>query len=237
MSDCIFSPPMQPEVKDLRERDRYVVTEKLVGSFGAAEVTLIDLAEQGMQIEHAQPLRLATKGRLWFKRDDISVSLHAFVVWSKLSKTPNDQGKYLYRSGLRIEEERADFLAAMGMLARHGVIRKDTESLDRKRRRHEQREVDKQKSPTMKRVAVESDISPDQVLLIEHARERLLANFDEAQKWYSRAYFALRDGRTGLSQEMLRYPEDVLAVWEYLERSVPLATIKRVLDQMANRNQ
>lgn len=228
---------MEPDIKELRERQRYMVTERLTGSFGASEVMLIDMAEQGAQIEHAQPLRLATRGRLWFKRGEVSVSLHAMVVWSKLSKTPNDQGKYLYRSGLRIEEGEAEFVGAMRMLAEHGVIRQDTESLERKRKRKEERELQKQGKPTMKRVATESDISPDQVLLIQHARERLRANFDEAQKWYSRAYFALRDGRTGVSPDLMRYPEDVLAVWEYLERSVPLSTIKRIFDQLGDRSQ
>lgn len=228
---------MTPDIKDLRGSERYRVTEKLTGSFGAAEVSVLDLAEQGVQIEHAQPLRLATKGRLWFKRGEVSVSLHAFVVWSKLSGMPNDQGKYLYRSGLRIDEGVEEFVAAMQRLAEHGVIRKDAESLERKRMRHEARQVEKQGKPTMKMVATESDISSDQVLLIEHARDRLKSNFDEAQKWYSRAYFALRDGRTGMGGEMARYPEDVLAIWEYLERSVPLSTIKRVIDQANSRNQ
>ncbi len=222
---------MEPDIKELRERERYLVTEQLTGSFGAVEVSLINLAEQGAQIEHAQPLRLAARGRLWFKRGEVSVSLHAMVVWSRLSRSPNEQGKYLYRSGLRIEEGEAEFLNALRMLAEHGAIRQDPDSLERKRRLREERELERQGKPTMKRVATESDISPDQVLLIQHARERLRANFDEAQKWYSRAYFALRDGRTGVSSELMRYPEDVLAVWEYLERSVPLSTIKRVFDQ------
>ncbi len=222
---------MEPSVRDLRGSERYVVTEALGGSFGSAQVTLIDVGEQGAQIEHPQPLRLATKGRLWFKRGEVSVSLHAFVVWSRLSKTPNSQGKYLYRSGLRIDEGAAEFLSAMQMLAEHGVIRKDNESLERKRKREEEKEQEKVGKPIMKHVPTESDISPDQVLLIQHARARLKENFDEAQKWYSRAYFALRDGRTGVSAELMKYPEDVLAVWEYLERSVPLTTIKRVFDQ------
>lgn len=227
---------MEPDIKELRERERYVLTERLTGSFGAVQVSLINLAEQGAQIEHAQPLRLAARGRLWFRRGEVSVSLHALVVWSRLSKSPNEQGKYLYRSGVRIEEGESEFLAALRMLAEHGAIRPDPESLERKRRVLEEREQQRQGKPTMKRVATESDISPDQVLLIQHARERLRANFDEAQKWYSRAYFALRDGRTGISVELMHYPEDVLAVWEYLERSVPLSTIKRVFDQMAERS-
>lgn len=209
---------MEPQVEDLRSSDRYILNERLTGAFGSAPVTLIDLGEQGVQIEHAQPLRLATKGRLWFKRADVSVSLHAFVVWSKLF------GK-AYRSGLRIDEPAADFLSAIQTMAAHGILKKDDESLNRKRKRIEEKQAAKAGQPTMKFVATESDISPDQVLLVQHARERIKENFDDAQKWYSRAYFALRS-----SGEATKYPEDVLAVWEYLERSVPLAIIKRVFE-------
>jgi PilZ domain-containing protein len=209
---------VEPQVEDLRSSDRYILTEKLSGSFGSAQVVLIDIGEQGVQIEHAQPLRLATKGRLWFKHAGVSVSLHAFVVWSKLS------GKQ-YRSGLRIDEGAAEFVSALNTLAAHGIIRKDDDSLNRKRQRIEDRQKAKSGQPVMKHVATEPDISPDQVLLIQHARKRLKDNFDEAQKWYSRAYFALRT--TG---EAAKYPEDVLAVWEYLERSVPLTVIKRVFE-------
>jgi len=209
---------MEPDVKELRAADRYILSKKLTGSFGSAQVVLIDVGEQGVQIEHASPLRLATKGRLWFKHGGVSVSLHAFVVWSKLF------GKQ-YRSGLRIDEPAAEFLAALNALASHGVIKRDDESLNRKRQRIEEKEKAKAGQPVMKHVATEPDISPDQVLLIQHARKRLKDNFDEAQKWYSRAYFALRT--TG---DAAKYPEDVLAVWEYLERSVPLAVIKRVFE-------
>jgi hypothetical protein len=132
---------------------------------------------------------------------------------------------------LRFDEGAAKFLEAMQMLADQGVIERDDDSLNRKKKRAEEREQDKVGKPIVRMVATESDISPDQVLLIQHARAKLKENFDEAQKWYSRAYFALRDGRTGNAAELMHYPEDVLAVWEYLERSVPLSTIKRVFDQ------
>jgi hypothetical protein len=216
---------VEPNVEDLRSSERYIVNEKLTGSFGSAPVTLIDLAEQGVQIEHSQPLRLATKGRLWFKRAEISVSLHAFVVWSKLF------GK-LYRSGLRIDEPVADFHAALRTLSAHGILVRDDDSLNRKRQRIAAKQEEKALKSTMKFVPVESDITPDQVLLIQHARARLRDNFDEAQKWYSRAYFALRDGTTAIGGQVVKYPEEVLAVWEYLERSVPLPIIKRVFDEM-----
>ena len=47
---------MEPDIEDLRSGDRYILTEKLSGSFGSAPVTLLDVGEQGVQIEHAQPL-------------------------------------------------------------------------------------------------------------------------------------------------------------------------------------
>ena len=64
--------------------------------------------------------------------------------------------------------------------------------------------------------------NPDQILLIQQARERLRANPDEALKWYNRANSPGRRGRRRLDDPP--YREDVLAVWEYLERTIPLQT-------------
>jgi hypothetical protein len=216
------------EIKELRSGERFVVTNRLTGNFNTAEVAILDVAKKGAQIEHGQPVRLASEGRLSFRWYDLGVSVRGTVVWSRLSKTPNHLGKYLYRSGLRIEEENHDFVSAMRTLADSGVIRQDVGSLERKRQRELEKTRQKSAQPTMKFVPTEPEISADQVLLIEHARDRLRTNFDEAQKWYSRAYFSLRDGRTPVSADLMKYPEDVLAVWEYLERSVPLSVIAKV---------
>jgi hypothetical protein len=216
------------EIKDLRSGERFVVTDRLTGNFNTAEVAILNVAHQGAQIEHGQPVRLSSEGRLTFHWGEIGVSVRGVVVWSRLSKTPNHFGKYLYRSGLRIDETNREFLSIMETLANWGVIRQDVDSLERKRLREEEKAQQKNGQPTMKFVPTEPEVSSDQVLLIEHARDRLRTNFDEAQKWYSRAYFALRDGRTPVSADLMKYPEDVLAVWEYLERSVPLSVIAKV---------
>ena len=44
-------------------------------------------------------------------------------------------------------------------------------------------------------------------------------------------------GTTAVGGQVVKYPEEVLAVWEYLERSVPLAVIKRVFDQTPSKGQ
>jgi hypothetical protein len=217
---------MSSDIKDLRTIERYVVAEPLSGSFGAAAITLIDIAEQGAQIEHAQPLRLGARARLWFKRGDVAASVHALVIWSRLSEKPNDEGKLLYRSGLRVEESEENFAPAIQALADHGVIRRDTESLERKRRKFVEREQEKSSKPSVKMIKTE-EVSPDQALLIQHARERLQNDPEEARKWYNRARYAIVESSSPIAAE-IRGREDVLAVWEYLERSVPLSVIVRV---------
>ena len=217
---------MTPDIKDQRAIERYVVVEPLLGSFGAAGITILDIAEQGAQIEHAQPLRLASRGRLWFKRGDVSASVQAMVIWSRLSEKPNDEGKLLYRSGLRVADSQETFAPAIQALADHGVIKRDTESLARKRRKFVEREQEKSSKPSVKMIKTE-EASPDQALLIQHARERLQNDPEEALKWYNRARYAIVESSAPIAAE-IRGREDVLAVWEYLERSVPLSTIVRV---------
>ena len=217
------------EIKDLRTIERYVVVETLMGSFGAAAIKFLDIAEQGARIEHAQPLRLGARARLWFKRGEIAASVHAMVIWSRLSDRPNDEGKLLYHSGLRLDEDGESFAAPIQALADHNVIRRDTESLDRKRRKLLEREQEKTARPSVKMIKTE-DVSSDQALLIQHARERLLANPEEARKWYNRARYAIVESAAPIAAE-IRGREDVLAVWEYLERSVPLSTIARIFDK------
>ena len=220
---------MNPEIRDLRSIERYVVVERLLGSFGAVAISVIDIAEQGAQVEHPQPLRLASRARLWFKRGEVVGSVHALVIWSRLSQTPNNEGKLLYRSGLRVDEPGDGLASSIQALADHNVIRRDTESLERKRRKFIEREHEKSVKPTVKMIRTE-DVPADQALLVQHARERLLADPDEARKWYNRARYAIVESASPIAAE-IRGREDVLAVWEYLERSVPLSTIVRLFDK------
>ena len=61
------------------------------------------------------------------------------------------------------------------------------------------------------------------------ARERLATHPDEALKWYNRARYALDAEDSPIASE-IRHRHDVLAVWEYLERTLPLAKIVRVFE-------
>jgi len=219
------------EVRELRSGERFSVTEPIAGSFGAVRVLVRNIAEQGVQVEHTEPLRIATRARLWFKRGDISVSTQGMVVWSHLSRTPNDEGKLLYLSGLRLEGDADTFAGAMQTLASGGLLRRDAASLERKKERVAARATERAKNPVMKYMPQEVEVPADQALLVQHARERLRANPDEAAKWYNRARFATdEEGGQLVAAELIRHRQDVLAVWEYLERTVPIAVVMRVFD-------
>jgi hypothetical protein len=215
-------------VSELRSSDRFGALEPLAGGFGSASVTILDLAPRGVQIEHSQPLRLSLNGRLWFRRDDVAVSVQGRVVWSHLSSARDANGKLLYHSGIHVPEEAGELAGAIARLERHGVLRKDEESLERKRTTAEERNQQRAARPAVKFVRHGHEVDADTALLILQARDRLRANPAESIKWYNRAKFAIIDSGSPVATDQLRHREEALAVWEYLERSIDIALIERV---------
>ena len=216
------------DVTDLRSTERFRVAQPLSGSFGLATVAVVDVSAGGAQIEHTQPLRLGSRARLLLKRGEVAVAVPAQTVWSHLSKTPNSEGKYVYRSGVRLEQATQEYVAAMQLLFEQGAITADPESLERKKKK----ELEKASRPVVKYLRPDVEITSDQRLLIEHARKQLLSNPDEAQRWYQRAKYAITHGTASLAGDDIHNREDVLAVWEYLERSVDVSIIAIVFERM-----
>jgi hypothetical protein len=217
------------DVTDLRHADRFVTREPLTGSFGATAVTIANLADQGAQVRHAQALRLGTKARFWFRHGAMQVVAQAIVVWSRLNKHMSMDGRVIFDTGLRVEEGAEEFADGVRKLVDGGVLRPDVAALDRKRRMQEEKEARRWGRPILKRLKQTTpEVSPEQVMLIQHARERMSANPDEARKWFQRAKFSLPEDRR---VERINFREDVLAVWEYLERTVEISAIEKVFDK------
>ena len=83
---------MAPDVTDLRSDERYVPLQPLTANFGPAQAAILNLAEHGAQIEHAQPLRLASRGRLVLRVLGTSFTAPGIVIWSRLSQTASAEG-------------------------------------------------------------------------------------------------------------------------------------------------
>jgi hypothetical protein len=128
---------MTIEIIELRKGDRFRTTEPVSGTFGPVEVVIVDLSLGGAQLSHPQPLRIGTRGKLTFKRGDITATVTAHVVWSHLSKT---SGGMSYVSGLQLDAVEPQYGLALNAMLRAGVLRKDGESLTKKKERMLERE-------------------------------------------------------------------------------------------------
>jgi hypothetical protein len=142
--------------RDDRKTPRYLALQALSGSFGAAAIDVIDLGDGGAQIQHAQPLRVGSRGRFTFTAGSITLTHPAVVAWSRL--TPGAHGKPVYRSGLRIDAESGALAPIIERLLDSGIVVED-DAADRTKRLETDRPAD----------------VVDTTLLIARAREQLRA--------------------------------------------------------------
>lgn len=204
------------EANELRSSERYLAKEAIPGSFGAASVGVLNISDHGMMIEHAQQLRVATKGRMWFKHADVVVTVQAVVIWSHLSKQPDTKGKYLYHSGLRVDDGAESLAKAVRTLASRGLVSLDLDSLQRK---EDKRRAPK---PVIAPPKPQLEVTPAQALLVHHALKRLKENPQEARHWYDKVKETAPD-------DVVKYGREVMALWSYLDRSIDAGIIARCL--------
>lgn len=183
------------------------------------DVTLRDLSVIGAQIEHSQPLRPAMQGRLIIGEFEAPAS----VVWTRLA------GPGQYRSGLRIEAPLEVVAAAIRDLLARGVVRKGEDTI----RQREEARIDRQKS-RMRLTGMDarsvSGPSAVDAHRIRDARKWLLAHPDEAMKWYHRVRATATEDHLRIAGSGRTNREDVLAVWECLERGVDLHDVVLALE-------
>lgn len=208
-----------------RSTARFAPERPFPATFNASGITIPvgirDLSVNGAQIEHAQSIRPATQGRLSI--DSVELNVPAIVIWSRLAAVDR------YRSGLRIDDQLDVVAAAIRELLRRGLVAKGTDTLRRKQQALLEREqaIARQVSGT---APVQGGPSTEQIMLIRHARERLQSHPEEAIKWYNRARVTASEDQVRMAGSGRVNREDVLAVWEYLERSVDLRYIVRALE-------
>ena len=213
---------MDGVVEEKRSRSRYLVRGSLSGFFGQVDVSVCDLSHTGIQLEHPAPLRVGTRARGAIVHQKQATPFHAVITRSKLSTTPNGSGKLLYRSGARFEDPGPALIELVNQLLREGVLVEDPESLERKRAKLAARFAPKEQ-PAMRILRPVVAIPSDQLLLVRQARERLRAHPEEARNWYNRIRFVEPEHAAILARSSFR--DEVLVVWEYLERSVELSIV------------
>jgi len=215
------------DVVESRQEERYTITGPLEGSLAGADVTIVDMGLHGAQLKHSSPIKLGSTGRLTFRiaGSDEKFDFPVHVVWSRLATKALPSGERPYFSGVRMEDGEGRMATVIGRLLNMALARPDRESIDRKKRALEDRERSKQQ-PGIKFFGARAPRVPDDViLLVRQTRLRLQSNPTENVKWLNRAKYSLDEAGV-----QIHHRDDVLAVWEYLERSVELDIIARVLD-------
>ena len=213
---------MSGDVRDLRRSERFVVREALEGSLAASDVTVLNLCEEGALISHGQPMRIGTRGRFHFRLGHIHGTAQARIVWSHLTKQVTG-GSLVYHSGLEFEAD-PGYVEVLRELVEHEVVVPDAESLEKRRQKLEDRERKKTgETPMPVLLRSAADDGPDPTLLVRHAQTHLRNNPLELQRFYLIAREAA--GEAAIDGDRA----ELLAIWEYLERSVDVATIERAL--------
>ena len=216
------------DVSELRRSPRFIALEPIKGYYANCEVVIHDLSEGGFQIEHVDPLKLASSGLLSFENPKTfeGIEFRVKVVWSRLSSTPNARGKLLYRSGLRVEQAEDRSRKALTRLIAQ-FTRPDEQSLERKRKKVRDLAKERASRPVIKFIR-NTGPALEQTRTITEARRYLRSNPVEALRWYNRAKYSLSEEQIRTLEEMnVSFRDDVLAVWEYLERKIPIALVAK----------
>jgi hypothetical protein len=206
-----------PEEPENRIATRYVPLRQLGGIFGDVKFVVMQLSATGFRIRHNEPLMPGDEGKLSFAlmRPARSVVVRAKVVWTSLAKSGTERFSI---SGLRIIEHQDRVAAAIDAM-------RSTNELQPERRAGLRRETDT--------IAVIGGISDEEMALVTAAVQKFAGDPVEASRWYSRARFALSDETVRrAAPERPRDREEVLGIWEYLDRQVDIGKIAGVVSWM-----
>ena len=206
--------PVEDDSPDLRHAPRYVPLRQLTGMFAVAKFTVLQLSATGMRIRHTEPLLPGDEAKLTFAllRPARSVVVRARVVWTSAARIGEEQFSI---SGLRVIEHGERLEKAIETM-------KAAHELQPERRASVRRASDT--------VAMLRDVSDDEMALVTSAIHKFAADPVEASRWYSRGRFALADESVRrLAPSRAREREEVLGVWEYLERRVDLEKVAGVM--------
>lgn len=208
-----------------RTTARFISTEPVQATFSAPSATIDvkvrDVSVIGAQIEHTTPIRPAMQGRLRIGK----VDAQATVVWTRLT----EPGRY--RSGLRIEAPLDVIAAAIREMLANGVVRKGEDTI----RQRAQARIEREKRRAI--LATGGNLAPfsgavtaDNVKRIRQAREWMKTHPEDAIKWYYRARATATEDHVRIAGSGRTNREDVLAVWEYLDRGVDLRDVVTALE-------
>ncbi|HYC58042.1 MAG TPA: PilZ domain-containing protein [Thermoanaerobaculia bacterium] len=202
------------ERPDLRAGVRYVPRKQIGGTFRDVKFVMLQLSSSGLRIRHDTALRPGDEARLSFaiQHPAKSFVMRARVIWTSITQRDD---RSFYISGLRVTENVERLVNAAYLLRTARELHVD-ESGRRMNGRSVPRHV--------------SGLPDEEVVAIVQAVRALAADPEEAAKWYARARFAIADEEIRKAAPRgAREREEVVGVWEYLQRKTDLRAVAGVM--------
>jgi len=210
---------------DARGRQRLTPKLPMSARIGGTAATVLDLSDTGLRIHHDRALRIGSEGRLSFEIAGIPRVwvVRVKVEWSRLSA-----GGYI--SGIFATEHHDLLTEAIACLRRLDAIEPDCTSLQRKREATLRKEAERMAMRNAPKADI--DQAQEQAALIRATMERLRCDPLSAQRWYSRARYALAsESVRKLLPARHRERDEALAIWEALGRRVDLRAVCRIVGE------
>jgi hypothetical protein len=207
-----YEDEMRENTPELRIAPRYVPRRQLGGTFRQARFTLVQLSTTGLRIRHDEALRPGDVARLTvsLQRPARTFAMQARVVWTSIAQ--RGDGPSFCISGIRVLDA--------GPLQQVLQHLRDARELqpDEGRRRTNQ-------SPVALHGLTDEDVAS-----IIRAVRKFNADPVEANRWYTRARFALADEQIRAAAPARgRDREEVVGIWESLERRLDLEKVASVV--------
>lgn len=205
--------PAPEERPDLRLGARYIPRKQIGGMFRDVKFAVLQLSNEGLRVRHSERIRPGEDARLSIAIQTPSKSfvMRAEVVWTSIAQRGNDPSFYI--SGLRVTANEDRLTAALDAL-------------------RTARELQLDESSQRARVAAAQPpkLPDEQVVDIIRAVRRFANDPAEATRWYARARFAIADEEVRrAAPRNAREREEVVGVWEYLQRRIDLKAVAGVI--------
>jgi hypothetical protein len=220
------------DVQEARRKPRFNMRHAVPATFAGQPVTITNLSADGLGVIHASPIRIDAAGSIRIESAENfgGVSFRGRIRWSRLSRTANADGKYLYHSGLRIEDPSDAAFGLLGRLIR-ALGEADRDSLRRKLQVTEEKRQARNATPVLFHRPSTHDGMDQRMALIRDAQSRLANHPESAQEWYNRAKYSLVKRNLMRDEHgSIPFRREVIVIWEFLGGKIDLETIATVLD-------
>lgn len=215
-------------VETERESVRYILEPAIEGHAGSAgAVRLISASGTGFGIETERRPRPGATDLFSFEipGETNRFRIEGSIVWGHLMHSENKRAPKFF-AGVRVIDPEGEFEKLISHLCTRGLAQLDMEARTRKLDKQNAMAAARQRTPT---VTQKPELGEDQLLLVSHVLDRLANNPEESATWTTRARFSMSDPAiTGALGQDQRYRQEIVAAWEYLERSVPLSAVATV---------